>query len=79
MDSFGYKIDKVRQLFNLFSYAPLPPLLAFFLILYFIVIYQMKNSSSHFPLFQGNFYHVLKQDEYDRGKTGFRFSFSAPS
>ncbi|KAK7379392.1 hypothetical protein VNO80_04851 [Phaseolus coccineus] len=28
---------------------------------------------------EGNFYYVLKQDEHDRGKTGFRFSFSAPS
>ncbi|OIV97430.1 hypothetical protein TanjilG_16191 [Lupinus angustifolius] len=28
---------------------------------------------------EGNFYYILKQDEHDRGKTGFRFSFSAPS
>ncbi|KAK7387470.1 hypothetical protein VNO78_28302 [Psophocarpus tetragonolobus] len=28
---------------------------------------------------EGNFYHILRQDEHDRGKTGFRFSFSAPS
>ncbi|RDX89720.1 Sorting and assembly machinery component 50-like protein [Mucuna pruriens] len=28
---------------------------------------------------EGNFYHILKQDEHDSGKTGFRFSFSAPS
>ncbi|XP_027337974.1 sorting and assembly machinery component 50 homolog B-like [Abrus precatorius] len=28
---------------------------------------------------EGNFYYVLRQAEHDRGKTGFRFSFSAPS
>ncbi|KAK7281117.1 hypothetical protein RIF29_08826 [Crotalaria pallida] len=28
---------------------------------------------------EGNFYYILRQDEHDRGKTGFRFSFSAPS
>ncbi|XP_061376624.1 uncharacterized protein LOC133318617 [Gastrolobium bilobum] len=28
---------------------------------------------------EGNFSYVLRQDEHDRGKTGFRFSFSAPS
>ncbi|KAG4934861.1 hypothetical protein GLYMA_18G025400v4 [Glycine max] len=28
---------------------------------------------------EGNFYYILKQNEHDRGKTGFRFSFSAPS
>uniref|UniRef100_A0A2N9IWF7 Bacterial surface antigen (D15) domain-containing protein n=1 Tax=Fagus sylvatica TaxID=28930 RepID=A0A2N9IWF7_FAGSY len=28
---------------------------------------------------EGNFYYILKQHEHDRGKTGFRFSFSAPS
>ncbi|KAE7996580.1 hypothetical protein FH972_001291 [Carpinus fangiana] len=28
---------------------------------------------------EGNFYYILKQDVHDRGKTGFRFSFSAPS
>ncbi|KAL1290230.1 hypothetical protein HN51_058655 [Arachis hypogaea] len=28
---------------------------------------------------EGNFYHILRQDEHDRGKTGFRFSFSSPS
>lgn len=28
---------------------------------------------------EGNFYYILKQQEHDRGKTGFRFSISAPS
>ncbi|KAK7305903.1 hypothetical protein VNO77_43815 [Canavalia gladiata] len=28
---------------------------------------------------EGNFYYILRQDEHDRGKAGFRFSFSAPS
>jgi len=28
---------------------------------------------------EGNFYYILKQGVHDRGKTGFRFSFSAPS
>ncbi|TKY47568.1 Sorting and assembly machinery component 50-like [Spatholobus suberectus] len=28
---------------------------------------------------EGNFYYILRQNEHDRGKTGFRFSFSAPS
>ncbi|MED6156796.1 hypothetical protein PIB30_017790 [Stylosanthes scabra] len=28
---------------------------------------------------EGNYFHILRKDEHDRGKTGFRFSFSAPS
>ncbi|KAI4306482.1 hypothetical protein L6164_029755 [Bauhinia variegata] len=28
---------------------------------------------------EGNFYYILRRHENDRGKTGFRFSFSAPS
>ncbi|TKY56892.1 Sorting and assembly machinery component 50-like [Spatholobus suberectus] len=28
---------------------------------------------------EGNYFYVLRKDEHDRGKTGFRFSFSAPS
>lgn len=28
---------------------------------------------------EGNFYYILKQHDHDRGKTGFRLSFSAPS
>ncbi|KAF5467465.1 hypothetical protein F2P56_017286 [Juglans regia] len=28
---------------------------------------------------EGNFYYMLKQDDHDRGKTGFRFNFSSPS
>nr|AFK45163.1 unknown [Medicago truncatula] len=28
---------------------------------------------------EANYYYVLKQTEHDRGKNGFRFSFSAPS
>ncbi|XP_038885406.1 sorting and assembly machinery component 50 homolog [Benincasa hispida] len=28
---------------------------------------------------EGNFYYILKQQQHDRGKTGFRFSISAPS
>ncbi|XP_041016237.1 uncharacterized protein LOC121258765 [Juglans microcarpa x Juglans regia] len=28
---------------------------------------------------EGNFYYIVKQHDHDRGKTGFRFSFSAPS
>ncbi|KAK7311198.1 hypothetical protein RJT34_09180 [Clitoria ternatea] len=28
---------------------------------------------------EGNYYYVLKQGEHDRGKSGFRFSFLAPS
>ncbi|XP_004500508.1 uncharacterized protein [Cicer arietinum] len=28
---------------------------------------------------EGNYYYILKQNEQDRGKNGFRFSFSAPS
>ncbi|XP_054789110.1 uncharacterized protein LOC129294679 [Prosopis cineraria] len=28
---------------------------------------------------EGNFYYILRQHEHDRAKTGFRFSFSAPS
>ncbi|CAJ2644096.1 unnamed protein product [Trifolium pratense] len=28
---------------------------------------------------EANYYYILRQNEHDRGKTGFRFSFSAPS
>nr|KYP73080.1 Sorting and assembly machinery component 50 isogeny [Cajanus cajan] len=28
---------------------------------------------------EGNYFYILRKDEHDRGKTGFRFSFSAPS
>ncbi|GAU46891.1 hypothetical protein TSUD_133900 [Trifolium subterraneum] len=28
---------------------------------------------------EANYYYILRQTEHDRGKTGFRFSFSAPS
>ncbi|KAF7830923.1 sorting and assembly machinery component 50-like protein [Senna tora] len=28
---------------------------------------------------EANYYYILRQHEHDRGKTGFRFSFSAPS
>jgi len=40
---------------------------------------SMISSLIYFSLFQANYYYVLKQTEHDRGKNGFRFSFSAPS
>lgn len=55
----------------------------FFDLVFHICLFCIKTFydllTSILVLFQGNYLHVLRKDEHDRGKAGFRFSFSAPS